>query len=87
MEKVSLLAIAWDRKVQVAKLVKSELKMNGKWSLESAAIGVAWLDDQACIHLELFSSVMQRLEYIYIFFFFPIHIFWVSGYMSSNFFF
>lgn len=45
-EKVSLLAIAWDRKVQVAKLVKSELKVYGKWTLDSAAIGVAWLDDQ-----------------------------------------
>lgn len=45
-ERVSLLAIAWDRKVQVAKLVKSELKVYGKWSLDSAAIGVSWLDDQ-----------------------------------------
>lgn len=31
--------------MQVAKLVKSELKVYGKWSLDSAAIGVAWLDD------------------------------------------
>lgn len=45
-DKVSLLAIAWDRKVQVAKLVKSELKIYGKWTLESAALGVHWLDDQ-----------------------------------------
>lgn len=55
-ERVSLLAIAWDRKVQVAKLVKSEsaksdsvkseLRICGKWTLESTAIGVAWLDDQ-----------------------------------------
>lgn len=45
-EKVSLLAVAWDRKVQVAKLIKSELKVYGTWSLDSAAIGVAWLDDQ-----------------------------------------
>ncbi|XP_062091293.1 uncharacterized protein LOC133797417 [Humulus lupulus] len=50
-EKVSLLAIAWDRKVQVAKLVKSELKVYGTWSLESAAIGVAWLDDQMLVVL------------------------------------
>lgn len=56
LEKVSLLAVAWDRKVQVAKLVKSELKMYGKWSLDSAAIGVAWLDDQACINLVLLLS-------------------------------
>ena len=45
-EKVSLLAIARDRKVQVAKLVKSELKIYRKWTLESSAIGIAWLDDQ-----------------------------------------
>lgn len=49
IERVSLLAIAWDRKVQVAKLVKSELKVNEKWSLESAAIGILWLDDQVFI--------------------------------------
>ncbi|XP_061336462.1 uncharacterized protein LOC133283598 isoform X2 [Gastrolobium bilobum] len=46
VERVSLLAIAWERKVQVAKLVKSELKVYGKWSLDTAAIGLAWLDDQ-----------------------------------------
>ncbi|KAM7277027.1 hypothetical protein ACFE04_018893 [Oxalis oulophora] len=50
-ERVSLLAIAWDRKVQVAKLVKSELKVYGKWSLDSAAIGVTWLDDQMLVVL------------------------------------
>ncbi|KAJ4847458.1 hypothetical protein Tsubulata_019162 [Turnera subulata] len=52
-ERVSLLAVAWDRKVQVAKLVKSELKIYGKWSLESAAIGVAWLDDDMLVVLTL----------------------------------
>ncbi|TXG63103.1 hypothetical protein EZV62_010097 [Acer yangbiense] len=52
-ERVSLLAIAWDRKVQVAKLVKSELKVYGKWSLDSVAIGVAWLDDQMLVILTL----------------------------------
>ncbi|KAI4355307.1 hypothetical protein L6164_004095 [Bauhinia variegata] len=51
VERVSLLAIAWDRKVQVAKLVKSELKVYGKWSLDSAAIGLAWLDDQMLVVL------------------------------------
>ncbi|PON75529.1 Guanine nucleotide-binding protein, beta subunit [Parasponia andersonii] len=50
-EKVSLLAVAWDRKVQVAKLVKTELKVYGGWSLDSAAIGVAWLDDQMLVVL------------------------------------
>lgn len=47
-ERVSLLAVAWDRKVQIAKLVKSELKVFGTWSLDSAAIGVAWLDAHVC---------------------------------------
>ncbi|KAH6791560.1 transducin family protein / WD-40 repeat family protein [Perilla frutescens var. hirtella] len=45
-DKASLLAIAWDRNVQVAKLLKSELKVLEKWTLESAAVGLAWLGDQ-----------------------------------------
>ncbi|XP_057778554.1 uncharacterized protein LOC130997300 [Salvia miltiorrhiza] len=45
-DKASLLAIAWDQKVQVAKLLKSELKVIEKWTLESAAVGLAWLGDQ-----------------------------------------
>lgn len=49
-EKSALLAIAWDRRVQVAKLVKSELKVFGKWTLDSAAVGVVWLDDQVMLH-------------------------------------
>ncbi|KAK9713635.1 hypothetical protein RND81_06G041400 [Saponaria officinalis] len=53
LEKISLLAIAWDRKVQVAKLVKSDLNVFAKWTLESAAIGVAWLDDQLLVILTL----------------------------------
>ncbi|KAF5733264.1 vacuolar protein sorting-associated protein 8 isoform X1 [Tripterygium wilfordii] len=52
-ERVSYLALAWDRKVQVAKLVKSELKVYGKWSIDSPAIGVAWLDDQMLVILTL----------------------------------
>ncbi|XVF80311.1 hypothetical protein PTKIN_Ptkin15bG0060800 [Pterospermum kingtungense] len=52
-ERVSLLALAWDRKVQVAKLVKSDLKICGKWSLDSSAIGVAWLDDQMMVVLTM----------------------------------
>ncbi|KAF8379911.1 hypothetical protein HHK36_027376 [Tetracentron sinense] len=53
LENASLLAIAWDRKVQVAKLVKSELKIYREWNLDSAAIGVAWLDDQMLVVLTL----------------------------------
>lgn len=52
-ERVSLLALAWDRKVQVAKLVKSDLKICGKWSLDSSAIGVAWLNDQMMVVLTI----------------------------------
>ncbi|RYR24196.1 hypothetical protein Ahy_B02g057703 isoform A [Arachis hypogaea] len=62
VERVSLLAIAWERKVQVAKLIKSELKVYGKWSLDSAAIGLAWLDDQKDYH----NSVAVRGASIYI---------------------
>ena len=53
VERVSLLALAWDRKVQVAKLVKSELKVYGKWSLDSPAMGVAWLDSHVCVQFSL----------------------------------
>ncbi|KAG8391995.1 hypothetical protein BUALT_Bualt01G0245600 [Buddleja alternifolia] len=52
-DKVSLLAIAWDQKVQVAKLVNSELKVIEKWTLENAAIGLAWLDDEILVILTL----------------------------------
>ncbi|KAL8494825.1 hypothetical protein ACS0TY_019127 [Phlomoides rotata] len=45
-DKVSLLAIAWDREVHVAKLLKSKLEVLEKWTLESSAIGLAWLGDQ-----------------------------------------
>ncbi|XP_071937451.1 uncharacterized protein [Coffea arabica] len=51
LEKCSWLAIAWDRKVQVAKLVKSELKVYAKWTLDCPAVGVAWLDDQMLVVL------------------------------------
>ncbi|CAN6852971.1 unnamed protein product [Brassica oleracea var. botrytis] len=60
-DRVSFLAIAWDRRVQVAKLVKSKLKECAKWSLDSVAIGVVWLDDQLLViptvtgHLYLFT--------------------------------
>ncbi|KAJ6807507.1 vacuolar protein sorting-associated protein 8-like protein [Iris pallida] len=49
----SWLVIAWDRRVQVAQLVKSEMKRYREWSLDSAAIGVAWLDDQMLVVLTL----------------------------------
>ncbi|MFS8009588.1 putative transcription factor WD40-like family [Helianthus anomalus] len=48
---VPLLAIAWDHQVQVAKLVKLELKVYAKWTLDSSAIGIAWLDDQMLVVL------------------------------------
>ncbi|XP_043698874.1 vacuolar protein sorting-associated protein 8 homolog isoform X2 [Telopea speciosissima] len=53
LERASLLAIAWDRKVQVSKLVKSELKVYREWILDSTAIGVQWLDDQMLVVLTL----------------------------------
>ncbi|KAJ3693979.1 hypothetical protein LUZ60_009459 [Juncus effusus] len=50
-ERISWLAIAWDRSVQIYKLIKSEMKMHREWSLDCAAIGVAWLDDQMLVVL------------------------------------
>lgn len=59
-DKASLLAIAWDQKVQVAKLLKSELKVIEKWNLESAAVGLAWLGDQVWFILHLLSFVIKN---------------------------
>ncbi|XP_051145472.1 uncharacterized protein LOC127261257 [Andrographis paniculata] len=53
LDKVSLLAIAWDKKIQVAKLLKSELKLLEKWTLECAAMGLAWLGDETLAILTL----------------------------------
>ncbi|KAM3306258.1 hypothetical protein P3S67_013128 [Capsicum chacoense] len=50
-EKVSRLAIAWYRRVQVAKLVKSELKVCWRWTTDSSAVGLAWLDEQILVIL------------------------------------
>ncbi|XP_074334037.1 uncharacterized protein LOC141671649 isoform X2 [Apium graveolens] len=50
-ERVGLLALAWDRKVQVARLVKSELKIYRILTLKSSAVGVTWLDDQLLVVL------------------------------------
>ncbi|KAK6114959.1 hypothetical protein DH2020_007228 [Rehmannia glutinosa] len=55
-DKVSLLAIAWDRNIQVAKLLKSELKVLEKWTVESAAIGLAWLGDQTSFSVDGFQG-------------------------------
>ncbi|XP_039788000.1 uncharacterized protein LOC120654510 isoform X5 [Panicum virgatum] len=52
-ERVSWLALAWDRQVQVAKFVKSKIVKHKEWKLDSAAIGVAWLDDQMLVVLNV----------------------------------
>uniref|UniRef100_A0A0E0CER7 Uncharacterized protein n=1 Tax=Oryza meridionalis TaxID=40149 RepID=A0A0E0CER7_9ORYZ len=52
-EQVSWLALAWDRQVQVAKFVKSKMIKHKEWKIDSAAIGVAWLDDQMLVVLNL----------------------------------
>ncbi|CAN6466278.1 unnamed protein product [Victoria cruziana] len=51
--RASLLAIAWDRKITVAKLVKSELKTLREWLIDGPAVGVAWLDDRMLVVLTL----------------------------------
>lgn len=55
-DKTPWLVIAWDRRVQVAQLLKSKMKNFREWSLESAAIGVAWLDDQVNMSITFLSS-------------------------------
>lgn len=52
-ERVSWLALAWDRQVQVARFVKSKIVKHKEWKLDSAATGVAWLDDQMLVILNL----------------------------------
>ncbi|KAM0845517.1 hypothetical protein ACQ4PT_056320 [Festuca glaucescens] len=52
-ERVSWLALAWDRQVQVAKYVKSKMIKHKEWKLDSAAVGVAWLNDQMLAVLNL----------------------------------
>ncbi|KAK8969694.1 hypothetical protein KSP40_PGU002021 [Platanthera guangdongensis] len=52
-DKVAWLAIAWDRKIQIARLVKSEMRKHKEWILDSTAIGVAWLDDQMLVILTI----------------------------------
>jgi hypothetical protein len=42
--------------VQVAKFVKSKIVKHKEWKLDSAAIGVAWLDDQVCNRFHFCSS-------------------------------
>ena len=65
---MSWLALAWDRQVQVAKFVKSKIFKHKEWKLDSAAVGVAWLDDQVCksffsaIHL-ISSLLGNKLNY------------------------
>lgn len=67
-ERVSWLAIAWDRRVQVYKLVKSEMKKHSEWSIDSAAIGVAWLDDQVQLKKSIFVTISifiyLRIDYL-----------------------
>ncbi|KAK8618149.1 hypothetical protein V6N13_116019 [Hibiscus sabdariffa] len=48
-ERILLLALAWDQKVQDAKLVNLDLKVYVSWSLDSSTIALAWLDDQMMV--------------------------------------
>lgn len=73
-ERVSWFALAWDRQVQVAKFVKSKIIKHKDWKLDSAAVGVAWLDDQVCkmlpfvaIHLVSVLFLVAKLNYSFFF--------------------
>jgi len=43
--------------VQVAKFVKSKIVKHKEWKLDSASIGVAWLDDQVCNRFHFCNSL------------------------------
>ncbi|KAL6586466.1 hypothetical protein OROMI_001454 [Orobanche minor] len=64
-DKASFLAIAWDQKIQVDKLLKSELKALGKWTLESAAISLAWSGDHGHWVLFPIDLVSHVVYYLY----------------------
>lgn len=46
VEAPPVLAIAWDKRVFVMQLLKSELQVTAQWDLDSMAAGVAWLEEQ-----------------------------------------
>ncbi|KAF7104037.1 hypothetical protein CFC21_104966 [Triticum aestivum] len=52
-ERVSWLALAWDRQVQVVKFVKSKMIKHKDWKLDSVSVGVAWLKDKMLAVLNL----------------------------------
>ncbi|KAI0500748.1 hypothetical protein KFK09_018964 [Dendrobium nobile] len=52
-DKVAWLAIAWDKKIQIARLAKSKMRKHKEWILDSTTIGVAWLDDQMLVVLTI----------------------------------
>jgi hypothetical protein len=51
----------------VYKLVRSEMKKHKEWSIDSAAIGVAWLDDQV--------QILKKSMYVVLSIFTSVHFF------------
>jgi hypothetical protein len=49
-----VLALAWDKKMLIAQLLKSELRIVGQWDLDSPAVGVVWLEEQVWLPLHPF---------------------------------
>lgn len=47
--------------MQVAKFVKSKIFKHKEWKLDSAAVGVAWLDDQVCKSFFSFIHLVSSL--------------------------
>ncbi|CAM6085101.1 unnamed protein product [Calypogeia fissa] len=43
------LAIAWDKKILIYQLPKSELKSVAQWEVDSPVVGVAWLEEQMMV--------------------------------------
>lgn len=43
-----VLAMAWDKKMIIAQLTKSNLRIVREWELDTPAVGLAWLEEQVC---------------------------------------
>ncbi|KAL3676096.1 hypothetical protein R1sor_026044 [Riccia sorocarpa] len=48
-ENSPVLAMAWDKKVIILQLLKTQLKIIAQWELDSPAVGVAWLEQEMVV--------------------------------------
>ena len=45
-DRVSWLSIAWDRKIEIFKLINTKLTKHSSWNLDSEVVGIQWSDDE-----------------------------------------